>query len=126
VGHCKGADIEIDAEGDLRKTLREDFSRATRCLMLLDRSTTNTTSGFEVSGRLNLGTSVSMRAVELGMEGCISRSALGVDRLTHLMRRMKSLPSSVDVRPRVARACFGLKALSGVPSECPPRYIEIA
>ena len=43
-----------------------------------------------------------------------------------MMRRMESLPSSVVVVwPSVASACCGLKALSGVSVECPPRYTEI-
>lgn len=62
-----------------------------------------------------------MRAFELGIVGCTSSSAAAEERLAHLMRRMKSLPSSVVVWPSVASACCGLKASSGVSVECPPR-----
>src|SRR5438309_8464919 len=110
---------------DLRNTEREDFRGATREDMLPERSTMNTTSGFALFGRSNLGTRVTMRAFELGIVGCTSSSAAGEERLAHLMRRMKSLPSSVVVWPSVASACCGLKASSGVSVECPPRYREI-
>jgi hypothetical protein len=65
--------------------------------MLPDLSTINTTSGLVLSGKLNLGTRVTMSAVELGMVGCVSMSAHGNDSLAHLTRRMKSFPSSLDV-----------------------------
>ena len=110
---------------DLRKTEREDFRGATREDMLPERSTMNTTSGFVLFGRLNLGTRVTMRAFELGIVECSSSSAAGEERLAHLMRRMKSLPSSVVVWPSVASACCGLKASSGISAVCPPRWREI-
>jgi len=81
-----------------------------------------TTSGFVLFGRLNLGMRVTMRAFDLGMVGCTWSRAVGEERLAHFMRRMKSLPSSVVVWPSVASACCGLKVLSGVLVECPPRY----
>lgn len=89
---------------DLRKTLREDLSGATRSVMLPERSTMNTISGMEASGNRNFGTRVTMSACEFGMVGCVSSSAHGEERLVHLTRRMKSLPSSVDVWPSVASA----------------------
>ena len=114
--------LKLTSRGrDLRKTEREDFRGATREDMLPERSTMNTTSGFVLSGRLNLGTRVTMRAFELGIVGCSSSSAAGEERLAHLMRRMKSLPSSVVVWPSVASACCGLKVSSGVSALCPPR-----
>jgi len=91
--------------------------------MLPERSTMNTASGFALFGRSNFGTRVTMRAFELGMVGCTSSSAAGEERLAHLVRRMKSLRSSVVVWPSVASACC--RALSGVSVECPPRYTEI-
>ena len=45
---------------DLRETGREDFRGAMREDMLPNRSTINTTSGFVLFGRLNLGTRVTM------------------------------------------------------------------
>src|SRR6266511_1317251 len=69
---------------DLRKTEREDFKGATREDMLPERSTMNTTSGFAVFGRLNLGTRVTMRAFELGLVGWTSSRAAGEERLAHL------------------------------------------
>jgi len=63
------------------------------CNILPERST-NTTTGFVLFGRLNLGTRVTMRAFELG---CISCSAAGEERQADLMMRMKSLSSSVMV-----------------------------
>jgi hypothetical protein len=62
---------------DLRNREREDFRGATRVDMLPERSTMNTTSGFLLLGRLNLGTRVTMRAFELGIVGCTSSSAAG-------------------------------------------------
>ena len=118
--------LKLTSRGrDLRNTEREDFRGATQEVMLPERSTMNTTSGFALFGRLNLGTRVTMRAVELGIVGCDSSSAAGEERLAHLMRRTKSLPSSVVVWPSVTNACCGLKAASGVSVECPPRYKEI-
>ncbi len=115
--------LKLTSSGrDLRNTEREDLRGATREDMLPERSTMNTTSGFVLFGRLNLGTRVTMRAFELGVVGCTSSRAVGEERLAHLMMRMKSLPSSVVVWPSVASACCGLKASSGVSVECPPRY----
>ena len=66
-----------------------------------------------------------MRAFDLGMVGCTSSSAAGEERLVHLTRGMKSLPSLVEVWPSVASACCGLKASSRVSVEYPPRCREI-
>ncbi len=117
--------LKLSRGRDLRNTEREDFRGATREDMLPERSTINTTSGFALFGRSNLGTRVTMRAVKLGIVGCTSSSAAGEERLAHLIMRMKSLPSSVVVWPSVTNACCGLKTTSGMSVECPPRYREI-
>jgi len=90
--------LKLTSSGrDLRKTEREDLRGATREDMLPERSTMNTTSGRVLLGRLNLGMRVTIRAFEFGIVGCASSSAAGEQRLAHLMRRIKSLPSSVVV-----------------------------
>lgn len=114
---------------DLRNTLNEDLSGSMWAVILPDLSTMNTTSGFGHSpGNVNLGTRVSMRAFEFGRVGCVSRRALGEEREVHLMRRMKSVERVVDVWPRVASACVGLKVVVSdgvVFGVCPPRWTEI-
>ena len=109
---------------DLRNTEREDFRGAMWEYILPDLSTMNTvtTSGIALFERLNLGMRVTMRAFELGMAGCTSSSAAGEERLAHLTRGMKSLPSLVEVWPSVASVCCGLKASSGC-RWCPPRLV---
>jgi hypothetical protein len=82
---------------DLRNTLSEDLSGAMRDIMLPEQSTMNSTASFAHSGSLNFGTRVTIGAFESGIIRCVSGSVLGKERLTHLMRRMKSLPSSVGV-----------------------------
>jgi len=82
---------------DLRNTVNEDVSNAMWDIMLPEQSTMNSTASFAPSGSSNLGTRVTIGAFELGIIGRVSRSVVGEERPTHLMRRMKSLPSSVGV-----------------------------
>jgi hypothetical protein len=70
---------------DLRKMEREDLRGAMQEDILPERSTMNTTSGFVLLGRLNLGMRMTMRAFELGIVGCSSSSAAGKERLALLM-----------------------------------------
>src|SRR5687768_10517174 len=101
---------------DLRKTWRA----ATMWVTLLpdmetDRAQSKWISGLK-GGRLNLGTSVAMRARWLGRVGWVSRTATGLLVLVATTWRTKSAPSSAVPRERVADAfCRDMSAPLAAP-----------
>src|SRR3569833_976860 len=91
---------------DLSRTVFAFFVMSILSSMLPERSTVKTTSP-RLGGSLNLGVRVVIRALWLGMVGCVSSRARGPSARRHLTMTMKTFSYTVVSRAKVADARQG-------------------